>query len=168
MDWDDIKDTVGKYAPLAGTLLGGPQGTAIGSLISSALGVGNSPEEVNQVLNDPEHAEKLRRFEADNHYRLKELQFKQLDRELDDKASARENHSDSKMPAVITIALTLFAAMIGLALFTVEIPDKNRDMVNYFMGQQISLWVASVVYWVGTTRSSSDKNKWLSKIKLRN
>ena len=42
MDWKDIAGTVGKAAPLLGTLLGGRAGAAVGSIIASALGTGGS------------------------------------------------------------------------------------------------------------------------------
>ena len=49
MDWKDIAGTVGKAAPLLGTLLGGPAGGAVGAIIASALGTGGSADEVAQA-----------------------------------------------------------------------------------------------------------------------
>ena len=65
MEWKDIAAEIGKFAPLAGTLIGGPAGAAIGSMISSALGVANTPDAVSQALTvDPEAAVKLRTIDA--------------------------------------------------------------------------------------------------------
>lgn len=64
--WESIKDTVGKIAPVAGTLLGGPAGGAVGGLIASALGVDNDPDAVAQAIKtDPSAALKLRQVEAE-------------------------------------------------------------------------------------------------------
>ena len=34
MEWKDVAGIVGKAAPLLGTLLGGPAGTAVGGLVA--------------------------------------------------------------------------------------------------------------------------------------
>jgi hypothetical protein len=61
MDWKDIASTVGKAAPILGTLLGGPAGAAVGSIIASALGTGNDPAEVERAIAaDPQALLKLR------------------------------------------------------------------------------------------------------------
>jgi len=63
--WDSIKDTVGSVAPMAGSLLGGPAGSAVGSMVASALGVSNTPDAVaNAIKTDPQAAIKIRQIEA--------------------------------------------------------------------------------------------------------
>jgi hypothetical protein len=63
--WEGIKDTVGAVAPIAGSLLGGPAGGAVGSLIASALGVDNSPNSVAKAIkSDPQAAVKVRQIES--------------------------------------------------------------------------------------------------------
>jgi uncharacterized membrane protein YeaQ/YmgE (transglycosylase-associated protein family) len=63
--WDSIKDTVGSVAPMAGSLLGGPAGSAVGSMIASALGVSNTPDAVAAAIkSDPQAAIKIRQIEA--------------------------------------------------------------------------------------------------------
>lgn len=63
--WESIKDTVASIAPLAGSLLGGPAGGAVGGLIASALGVKNDPDEVAKAIQfDPQAALKLRKVEV--------------------------------------------------------------------------------------------------------
>ena len=64
MDWKDIAGTVGKAAPILGTLLGGPAGAAVGGLIASALGTGNNPDEVAAAVAGPDALVKLREIEA--------------------------------------------------------------------------------------------------------
>jgi len=63
--WDSIKDTVGSVAPMAGSLLGGPAGSAVGSMVASALGVSNTPDAVAAAIkSDPQAAIKIRQIEA--------------------------------------------------------------------------------------------------------
>lgn len=74
MNWKDVSDVVGKYAPMLGGLLGGPGGLAIGSIIASALGVQNSPEAVSEALKvNPEAAVKLAEIEANERVKIREL-----------------------------------------------------------------------------------------------
>ena len=63
--WDKIKDVVGSVAPVAGSLLGGPAGGAVGSMLASALGVDNTPDAVaDAIKTDPQAAIKIRQIEA--------------------------------------------------------------------------------------------------------
>ena len=61
--WDSIKDTVGSVAPMAGSMLAGPAGSAVGSMVASALGVSNTPDAVaNAIKTDPQAAIKIPRL----------------------------------------------------------------------------------------------------------
>lgn len=74
MEWKDIAKMVGGAAPILGTLIGGPAGAAIGSLVASGLGVGNTPDEVSQALTiNPDAAVKLKQIEATRQTELQTL-----------------------------------------------------------------------------------------------
>ncbi len=63
--WESIKETVGSVAPMAGALLGGPAGGAVGAMIASALGVDKNPDSVAKAIRaDPQAAIKLRQIES--------------------------------------------------------------------------------------------------------
>ena len=63
--WESIKETVGSVAPIAGALLGGPAGGAVGAMIASALGVDKNPDSVAKAIRaDPQAAIKLRQIES--------------------------------------------------------------------------------------------------------
>lgn len=79
--------------------------------------------------------------------------------ELGDVQHARDSHKFSRMPAVVTCMLTLISLLYFAVLVLVKIPEANEGMLNTYGSQMIALWVASVVYWVGTTRSSAEKDK---------
>lgn len=82
MDWKDIAQTVGKAAPLLGTLLGGPAGGAVGGIIASALGTSAEPTAVADALASPDALVKLREIEASRQTRLQELVTQQATAEL--------------------------------------------------------------------------------------
>lgn len=43
-------------------------------------------------------------------------------------------------------------------LFQFEVPDANRDLVVFMLGQLSGFTGAGVAYYLGTSKSSSDKN----------
>lgn len=66
MNWTDVAETVGEAAPVVGSALYGRAGGAVGGMVAKALGVEETPEAVNQAMqDDPEAAAKLQQIEAD-------------------------------------------------------------------------------------------------------
>jgi hypothetical protein len=75
MNWSDVAKSIASYAPMVSTVLaatgvGAPVAAAIsaaGALVSGALGVPNTPDDVAQALvTNPDAAVKLRQIEADH------------------------------------------------------------------------------------------------------
>lgn len=161
MKWSDIADKVAEFAPLAGTLLGGPAGAAVGSLISQALGVSPEPESVAQILKEPGTALKLKELESTERKHFLEMQLQTLQIELQDTQDARQNHKDSLMPAAICMSLTVMVAAGAWMLFNQSIPEENREFAYILFGTLLAKWGDSIAYWVGTTRSSAEKTRLL-------
>ena len=160
MDWKGIAKLVGKAAPLVGSTLAGPGGAVIGGMVANALGVEAEPSAVaNAIKDNPDALLQLKQFELENEQQIREITFKTLQAELNDKANARASHKDSRMPAIIVWLLTFIVAGLLFALFKFELPESNRDVAFYLFGQAVTLWAASITYWVGTTRGSLLKNK---------
>lgn len=65
----------------------------------------------------------------------------------------------SPMPSAIVVMLTAMVSGMVAALYHYEIPTSNRDFATFMFGQVFTLWAASVMYWVGTTRSSAEKDR---------
>ena len=78
-DWKGVAATIGKFAPAIGTVIGGPIGTAAGSVISmltGALGVEETPEAVFEALKtDPEAYRKIKQAEMDHEVELQKLVY---------------------------------------------------------------------------------------------
>lgn len=78
MGWSDVKGIVSKVAPLLGGVLGGPFGAAAGQLVSTALGVDNTPEAVQEAINaNPDAYIKIKEIEAQNASQLAEWQYRE-------------------------------------------------------------------------------------------
>jgi hypothetical protein len=74
MEWKDLGATLGKFAPLIGTAIGGPAGRVIGGVVAEALGVANTPDAVSEALKiNPDVAVKLAQLEADQRVQLQTL-----------------------------------------------------------------------------------------------
>ena len=74
MEWKDLTSTIGKFAPLIGTVIGGPAGAAVGALVSATLGTDNNPSAVQQALaSNPDVALKLAQLEVDQRIQLQSL-----------------------------------------------------------------------------------------------
>lgn len=162
MDWKGVGNAVIKAgAPLLGGALFGPAGSVIASIISGKFGVSPdaTPDQVlTAIKGDPDAALKLRQIETTHVERLQELENERLRIETADVQSARNVHQHHWMPSVITLSLMVMFACAFNALLFMVLPDGNRDMVNFMLGQ-LSGWLSgAVVYWVGSTRASANKD----------
>ncbi len=162
MNWKSIAKSVGQAAPLLGTVLAGPAGGAVGSLIASGLGVDGNPESVAAALSDPDASVRLKQIEADHRAELESMAVDLAKAELRNQEQAREIHKHSPMPMVVTGVLTMIFAAALYMMFNTEIPDANRDLAYVMLGQLSALWGASVTFWVGTTRSSAEKTRLMA------
>ena len=62
------------------------------------------------------------------------------------------------MPSAITMVMcAMFGAIVG-ALFILAIPGENKDMVTYMAGQVSGMLTSCVIYLVGSTRVSANKD----------
>ena len=74
MDWKDVGNAIGKFAPVLGGLIGGPLGAGIGGLISTALGVDNNPDAIQNAINtDPQASIKIKEIEANQSIQLAQI-----------------------------------------------------------------------------------------------
>jgi hypothetical protein len=169
MEWKDLGQVVGKAAPMLGTLIGGPAGAAIGSIIASAIGTQATPDAVEAALaSNPDALIRLRQMEANRTVRLQELiaeQAKaQIQAETADRASARQMQTaqPSRMPALLTCGVGLGFLLTLAALFWLPIPAENRDTIVYMCGQLAAAFAACLAFWVGTTRQSENKTQMLA------
>ena len=162
MDW--LKK-LAEYAPsIAGVVLSG--GATLPQLamkaISDATGVDISNEtDLADAVERATPEMMLKMRQADNSFkiRMRELDNELVSSELGDTQDARKQHKHSKMPAIICCALTVGLFAFSWALMAIEVPQANLGMINTLFGAYLTAWLSTIAYWVGTTRSSADKDK---------
>lgn len=171
MKWSDIASVVGKSAPLLGTLLAGPGGAAVGSIIASALGTGGDPDSVSQALAaDPQALVKLREIEATKTVRLQELAADQAKAEIStaaaDRASAREREAktgDTFTPRALALLVT--AGFFGVLawLLVAGKPAVGGDALLVMLGSLGTAWTAIISYYYGSSAGSDRKTEIIRK-----
>lgn len=166
MNWMDIsKQAIQMGAPILGGALGGPAGAAVGAWVAGQFGVTDpTPANIMAAIKaDPDAAMKLREVELRHQERLIELENDRFRIETADVQNARGSHQHHWMPSALTICLMLmFGCAFGSLIF-LSMPEGNRDMVNFMLGQ-LSGWLSgAVVYWVGSTRASANKDMMRNK-----
>lgn len=149
MDWQTISKMVGTAAPLLGTLLGGPAGATVGTLISQALGCENKPDAIAQALQtNPDAAVKLSEIEKTNQVQLQQIALEQTKAELQ-AAQANANDVSSVMiaetkaehwpsyswrPAIgfaVAIATVLLVLIIAMSFVGVMFFGKSPEVLKY-------------------------------------
>lgn len=171
MDWNDIKGLIGKGAPLIGTLLGGPAGGAVASLVANALGVEDTPDAISAALkSDPGALLKLKELEFTHKTRFQELMLEETKAHLADRQSARQREIEiqkaggsNKLMYILgsLIVVGFFASLIVLLFKTTAIPAGSRDAIMLLFGSLIASFGAVVQYFFGSSKGSSDKTALL-------
>lgn len=66
------------------------------------------------------------------------------------------------MRATLAIVLVLAFLAAGLALFRWAVPEGNRDLLTYMLGQLSGMVTTALAFYFATTKSSADKNEVLA------
>ncbi len=163
--WDQVKNIVGQAAPMVGTLLGGPSGGVIGSLISSVLGVQDSPEAIlKELMENPEALLKIVEFQSNNAKRLQELALDQYAKQMEDTQQAREEHADHWMPSFLTLILCAMVTGMFCTLMWATIPKSYEQLIMMIAGQVMGAFSTAIVYWLGATMMNGFKRRKLNKV----
>lgn len=164
MDW---KKTLSSVAPTLAAALGGPvAGAATKFLADKLLGDENANlKDVENVIigATPETLASLK--EIDNQFKveMEKLGVDVFKLEVEDKKNARENNRNSRMPALLSVTLTIIIGALLYALFYIAPPEAAKEPLLIILGMVVKEWANAMHYWFGTTRSSADKTRMLSK-----
>jgi hypothetical protein len=174
---------ISKAAPFLGTLIGGPAGTAIGTLagtglnmVASALGVEPTQDAVAQAIaTDPQAAEKLREFELNNKLELQKLVVQQFGMEIADKDSARKRQSehekatgksDTNLYVLAWVLVLGFLVLTGLLLFfsySGKTIADNTGILFMILGVLATSFGNVIGYFFGSSAGSAAKTDLLAK-----
>lgn len=184
ISWSDVSKVVGSVAPTIGTLLGGPAGAAVGSLVSSALGVNNDQASVSAALqNDPDALVKIKELEVNAKVQLQQIAASAVhdqvlanqaafQAEVDDRKSARDYAStqtrDWIRPA---IAVILLAGSIGIAFSILtqrtELPDQLAITVGTVIGYWFSELKQVLAFYFGTTKTANESASTITQFAVK-
>ena len=132
MNWSDIGKAVESIAPALATAVLGPAGPLVGGLISTALGVSNTPDEVATALKtDPDAAVKIKQLESEQATAL---------------ATLKEQ--------LAVAQITADSAQVSAVNDTMRVEDNTRkfswrDYWGYVSGTAFGFVVGAVIYVVG-------------------
>lgn len=161
MSWlDKLKD----YAPdIAMAVLSG--GATLPQLALKAVADATGKEVTNETQMadviksaSPEVMLKVKQSNNSFKIRMTELANELTATELGDVQHAREHNKHSIMPALICGFLSVSVVAFASALFVVTIPEGNVRLIDTLFGSFLTAWLGSVTYWIGTTRSSANKD----------
>lgn len=171
--WSDVSKVVGSVAPTIGTLLGGPAGAAVGTLVSTALGVNNDEVSVSAALqNDPDALVKIKELETNAKVQLQQIAATAVhdqvladqaafQAEVEDRKSARDFAATQPKDWIRpTIAVILLAGSIGIAYSiltqTTELPTQLAITVGTVIGYWFSELKQVLAFYFGTTKNANE------------
>ena len=177
MEWRELGQAVAKGAPLLGALLSAtPAGAVIsaaGALIGSALGVDATPEAiVAQIAANPEAFVRLREIESANAIELQRLLVQleaqrtaaataELQTAAADRADARalQTQTNSRMPAVLSVSVTLgYFSVLGYMLTSTTWKASDNPTLLLLLGSLATAWGAVMNFHFGTSAGSARKD----------
>lgn len=169
MKWDEVKDLIGKGAPLIGTLLGGPAGGAVASLVANALGVEDTPDAIGAALkSDPNALLKLKELQFTHKTRFEELKLEATKAHIADTQNARQSEIErmkaggsNKFMYYLAGAIVFGFFAVVLGLFFKAIPEGTRDVAYILLGTLAAEFGQVVRYFFGSSKGSSDKTALL-------
>ena len=163
------KSVVASVAPTVAGMLGGPLGGVAVNLLAENLlnDPQASKDDVATALSSArvEDLNKLKLLEKDVRIHLKELGIREHRLMNDDRADARARHRATRdaMPGILAVLLTLgFFGVIGF-IGVGRIAPGNEAVMQVMLGALSTAWIGAMQFFFGTTQSSRDKNKWLSR-----
>jgi hypothetical protein len=177
--FNDLGKLIAQSAPLLGGALAGQAGATIGSLIAAKFG-GNSaqPDALHALINaDPQAAIKLKALECEHEIALQQLWLQAEKDEqqtlANDRDSARQREAEvdktpaeqrDKTPARLAYALTAGILFGFVWLLVLPVPDKNHELLYALMSSLVTVWVAAMAYYHGSSAGSRSKDHKLMQL----
>lgn len=165
MNWDSVKSAISDYAPLLGTLVGGPTGSVV-AMVASALGTDTRPESIEQAIkSNPQAGIKLLELEEENRASLEQMainsdleKFKQTHQTIRAELATDDKFKSYWRPA-FGYAVVLTWLLTWVAICYVVIFDTSKAIeVMSALTSTTTLWgVALAVLGVQITKRSQDK-----------
>lgn len=169
---ESIISLVKTSSPLVATALGSPLAGIALSLLGNAFGSkSKSPDEIlNLLQNDPQYALKIKQIEIDHEFELAKLASDDFKTEVSDRMNARTLEMEKEKlgihdytPIILAYVLTMGVFLSLLFLFLYGIPEENREIIYSIISSMMTIWVAAMSYYFGSSAGSRTKEGILKK-----
>ncbi len=156
--------TLASVAPTLAATIGGPLAGVAVKMATDALGVGNSEQELQDIVlsGDPNVLLKLKEVEANLKIKLEELGIELEKVHSEDIQSARDLAKKDMRPQVILSTLYTIGYFIVMWQFltgTTVIPVENTTALNMLLGVLTAAQVQIMNFWFGSSHGSKTKDK---------
>ena len=163
MNW---KDTLGKVAPLIATSLGGPFAGVAAKVALDKLGIesqGDPEKDLEKAVmgGNPEVLKELKLAEQDFKKHMRELDIKDKDLNVKDRASARDFAKVKGMipQIILSVVYTAGYCWVMWAFITgeVTIDQSVKAEFNLVLGVLTAAQVQILNFWFGSSSGSKEK-----------
>lgn len=167
------KEALGIAAPAIATALGGPlAGVATGALCKFfGLGDSASEQDIAKAVKGmtPEHIIALKQIDADFKAKMEQANVDLERIAADDRSSARKmatrTGGNFQMLLTVCTASMFIGCIVAMFLGYMEVlGEATKTLLNYAIGQISGWFGAAVVFYFGSSSSSKDKDRTISKL----
>lgn len=170
MNWSDVantvKDVAGGALPMLGRVLGGPMGEQAGSLVASALGVDDNPDEVAKAIQqDPDAVRKLKEAEMEHKRALQKMhleaataQQRQINKTMREELRSDNAFRASWRPLFGYGAALAWFLQIAAVIYVAIWNPENAAEITSAISDLTGMWaIALSVLGINISARSNDK-----------
>tara|TARA_R110000787_G_scaffold175266_8_gene287767 strand:+ start:1055 stop:1564 length:510 start_codon:yes stop_codon:yes gene_type:complete len=154
----------------------GGKGTKTGNFLRGILGAapklidlvtgGKFTDAISMISGDPKNAG-LSESQANQVFELIQLDIQDIQHSRNMQVAIATSKESTNLAKnfiyYLSIGVFSFAVLVVILLFFKEIPDKNRDVVNFILGVLIGTGLTGIFnYFFGSSKGSKDKADLLS------
>lgn len=177
--WNDALNVVEKLAPTIASVFGGPLAGGGVMALESVFGLTPKPDATQDDRQSaiaaaisgatPEQLAAMRKADQDYAVAMAQAGFKDTETlaslKVQDTISARDmqTKSQSPMPAMLTVFVTLGFFGLLAALFMYPVPEGAKALIYSATGTLGTVWLVVVHFWFGSTSDTGQVNELLAK-----
>ena len=162
---DNVKKVLGAVAPTLGAVLGGPLGGLAGNILASKLGVDNTKDVEDAILNQsPETIAKIRLAEIELEKQIRENDIDLTKLEVEDRKDARQLAGKDMRPHIVlsTVFLGGYFTMLGLMMTgNIQLDPQFKTELSILFGVITANVPTIMAFWFGSSHGSQKKTDML-------